>query len=115
MLLLVGLACITGTMIVMDRFYTPKAPPSSHYEELLSDMDSLSNCINSLSKEKDSLQLFIDTTKSRIDTVEYWYEKELIDIVNQPIRSDVEFFTKYLSETNERFSNSINSDTIKTN
>lgn len=114
--LLVGLVCTVSTMVLMDKFYVPKGvQPNKDYEELIENIDSLSSHIELLNKEKDSLRMIIDTTKSKIDTINYWYEKELIDIVNQPIRDDVEFFSKYLSKTHSRFFSSNNSDTTKAN
>lgn len=112
--LLVGLICIVSTMVLMDRYYVPKGvQPNKDYEELIENIDSLSSHVESLNKEKDSLQMVIDTTKSKIDTINHWYEKELIDIVNQPIGDDVRFFSDYLSKTHPGFIDSNNSDTIK--
>lgn len=114
--LLVGLVCIVTTMVLMDKFYVPKGVhPNNDYKELVESIDSLSSQISILNKEKDSLRMIVNTDKSKIDTINYWYEKKLIDIVNQPIRDDVKFFTEYLSETYSGFSNSNNSDTIKAN
>lgn len=114
--LLVGLVCTVTTMVLMDKFYVPKGvQPNKDYKELIENIDSLSSHIESLSIEKDSLQMVIDTAKSKIDTINHWYEKELIDIVNQPIRDDVKFFSNYLSKTYPGFIDSNNSDTTKTN
>ena len=112
--LLVGLVCTVTTMILMDKFYVPKGvQPNKDYEELIQNIDSLSSCIETINKEKDSLRMVIDTTKSKIDTINYWYEKELINITNQPIRDDVKFFSEYLSKTHKGFLNSDNSVTTK--
>ena len=42
------------------------------------------------------------------------YEEDFINITNQPIGDDIEFFTKYLSESYERFFGSDNPSTVKT-
>ena len=34
----------------------------------------------------------------KIDTINNWYEKELIDITNQSIAADASFFAEYVSQ-----------------
>lgn len=70
----------------------------SNYEELNNYIDSLNNKINLLKLEKDSLSEIIDSSKVKVNIIEHWYEKELINITNQSIADDVVFFTEYLSK-----------------
>ena len=69
-----------------------------NYEELNNHIDSLNNKINLLKLEKDSLSEIIDSSKVKVNIIEHWYEKELINITNQSIADDVVFFTEYLSK-----------------
>lgn len=69
------------------------------YGELVEHIDSLNNELSLLLLERDSLYKTIQQSEKKVDTIEHWYEKELIDITNQSITDDVVFFTEYLSET----------------
>lgn len=84
--------------------------------------DSLVYINDSLNKETLELQNIIDSLKNKtnkvdsiIVEVEKKYEKDLVNITNQSCASDVEFFTKYLSENSARFFNSNNSSATETN
>lgn len=44
----------------------------------------------------DSIITIIDSSNTKIQYINNWYEKELVNITNQSIASDVEFFTNYL-------------------
>lgn len=70
-------------------------PDTDKYEMTI---DSLNKEIRDLANTNDSLISVITNSKGKIDTINNWYEKELIDITNQPIANDVVFFTEYLSE-----------------
>lgn len=61
----------------------------------------------------DSLRGEIKDVDSVIVKVNNWYEKELVDITNQLIASDVVFFTDYLSKVDSGFVDSDNPVTIK--
>ena len=116
--LLVALICIVATMVLMDRFYVPKDKglrTEEEYRELVLDIDSLSSHINNITKERDSLSLVIDTAKSKVVIIEKKYEKDYIDITNQSIRDDIEFFSNYLSQNDSRLLNSNNSSSAKEN
>lgn len=116
--LLVALICIVATMVLMDRFYVPKDKglrTEEEYRELVLDIDSLSSHINNITKERDSLSLVIDTAKSKVVIIEKKYEKDYIDITNQSIRDDIEFFSNYLSQNDSRLFNSNNSSSAKEN
>ena len=114
--LLIGLLCIAGTMTIMDRVYRKnfQTSPSDDYKELVHSIDSLTNHISLISKTNDSLKSVIDTTKFEIIINQEKYEEDFINITNQPIGDDIEFFTKYLSESYERFFGSDNPSTVKT-
>lgn len=116
--LLVALICIVATMVLMDRFYVPKDKglrTEEEYRELVLDIDSLSSHIDNITKERDSLSLVIDTAKSKVVIIEKKYEKDYIDITNQSIRDDIEFFSNYLSQNDSRLFNSNNSSSVKEN
>lgn len=116
--LLVALICIVATMVLMDKFYVPKDKglrTEEEYRELVLDIDSLSSHIDNITKERDSLSLVIDTAKSKVVIIEKKYEKDYIDITNQSIRDDIEFFSNYLSQNDSRLFNSNNSFSAKEN
>ena len=116
--LLVALICIVATMVLMDKFYVPKDKglrTEEEYRELVLDIDSLSSHIDNITKERDSLSLVIDTAKSKVVIIEKKYEKDYIDITNQSIRDDIEFFLYYLSQNDSRLFNSNNSSSAKEN
>lgn len=116
--LLVALVCIVATIVLMDYFYVPKDKglrTEEEYRELVLDIDSLSSHIDNITKERDSLSLVIDTAKSKVVIIEEKYEKDYIDITNQSIRDDIEFFSNYLSQNDERLSDSNNSSSAKEN
>lgn len=116
--LLVALICIVATIVLMNRFYVPKDKglrTEEEYRELVLDIDSLSSHIDNITKERDSLSLVIDTAKSKVVIIEKKYEKDYIDITNQSIRDDIEFFSNYLSQNDSRLFNSNNSSSVKEN
>lgn len=116
--LLVALICIVATMVLMDKFYVPKDKglrTEEEYKELVQDIDSLSSHIYNITKERDSLSTVIDTAKAKVVIIEKKYEKDYIDITNQSIRDDIEFFSNYISQNDARLSNSNNSPSVKEN
>ena len=70
-------------------------PETDKYEMTI---DSLNKEIRDLANTNDSILGVIATSNGKIDTIKYTYEKEFINITNQPIANDVVFFTEYLSE-----------------
>lgn len=70
-------------------------PDADKYEMTI---DSLNKEIRDLANTNDSILGVIATSNGKIDTIKYTYEKEFINITNQPIVDDVVFFTEYLSE-----------------
>lgn len=93
----------------------PTTLPDTRYEQLLRTIDSLNIKLDSLSLEKDSLVQVIDSSKANVQYLDKWYEKELINITNQSIASDVVFFTEYLSKADVGFVSSYNSTAAKGN
>lgn len=71
------------------------------YQNLTNKIDSLNVELNLLQLQRDSLLNVIDSSKVKVEVIENWYEKELVDITNQPIAADVEFFSNYISEVNK--------------
>lgn len=116
----VALVCIVATIAiaVMSEFYVPKdkgLKTEEEYKELVQDIDSLSSHIDTITKERDSLSTVIDTAKAKVVIIEKKYEKDYIDITNQSIRDDIEFFSDYISQNDARLSNSNNSSSVKEN
>lgn len=71
------------------------------YQNLTNKIDSLNVELNLLKLQRDSLLNVIDSSKAKVEVIENWYEKELVNITNQPIAADVEFFSNYISEVNK--------------
>lgn len=82
-------------------------------ELLKAQNDSLNFVSSQLTHKVDSLRGEIKDVDSVIVKVNNWYEKELVDITNQPIASDVMFFTDYLSKVDSGFVDSDNPVAIK--
>lgn len=115
---LVALVCIVVTIVLMIEFYVPKDKglrTEEEYKELVQDIDSLSSHINNITKERDSLSTVIDTAKAKVVIIEKKYEKDYIDITNQSIGDDIEFFSNYISQNDARLPNSNNSSSVKEN
>lgn len=85
---------------IFNKFLTDTSP-NSDYQNLTNKIDSLNTEINLLKLQKDSLLTVIDSSKVKVEIIENWYEKELTDIINQPIAADVEFFSNYISKVNK--------------
>lgn len=114
--LLVGLVCTASTMFLMSKLYNkPLELPNNDYKELVHSIDSLSSYITEINKTNDSLRSVIDTTKLKIIINQKEYEEDFVNITNQPIGNDIEFFSNYLSESYERFFGGYNSSTVKAN
>lgn len=92
---------------IQEEDYTSKV------DSLLIVNDSISIQNNLLKEQIDSLELLSNKVDSVIIEIEHWYEKELVDITNQPISSDIRFFTEYLSKTDSGFISSNNPESIK--
>ena len=105
--------CLLWYMYELKR-EVPKQP-SDNYQELIHDLDSLSSKLDSVLLERDSLIQVIDTSKANVEYIDKWYEKALIDITNQSVASDVQFFTNYISQTDKGFVDSNNTTAVKGN
>lgn len=92
---------------------TQEGDYSNKIDSLLIVNDSLSIQNNLLRERVDSLESLSNKVDSVIVEIEHWYEKELIDITNQPISSDIRFFTEYLSKTDSGFISSNNPESVK--
>lgn len=92
---------------IQEEDYTNKV------DSLLIVNDSISIQNNLLKEQIDSLELLSNKVDSVIIEIEHWYEKELVDITNQSISSDIRFFTEYLSKTDSGFVSSNNPESIK--
>lgn len=66
----------------------------SHENPIDSKVDTIK--IKEIEYINDSIKIVIDSSKTKIKYIDNWYEKELIDITNQSISADIEFFTNYL-------------------
>lgn len=115
-IILVILLLVIGYNIIF-RGCTPNKTQEEIYIEKIDSLEIVNDSIsyyNSLLLLKiDSLENLSSKVDSVIVEIEHWYEKELIDITNQPISSDIRFFTEYLSKIDSGFVNSDNSKSIK--
>lgn len=103
-----GLAIIASLLIIIvvgnifiNKLFDKNTTPTSDYQNLTNKIDSLNNEIYLLKLERDSLFNIIDTSKVKVEIINNWYEKELVDITNQSIASDVMFFSNYISEADK--------------
>ena len=109
---LLGVILIMMIIILCSKPSTPVYPD---YSKLNTTIQTLSNNIDSMKNEQKYLKESIIKSKTRVIVLNKEYEKKLIDITNQPILSDCQFFSNYLSKNIQRFPNSNNSTTTKTN
>ena len=86
--------CLVIAWACMDR-NTVVIPDNTKYEQAI---DSLNKEVRKLEITNDSLISVITNSKGKIDTINNWYEKELIDITNQSIAADASFFAEYVSQ-----------------
>lgn len=87
--------------IFVSKFFNENTSPNSEYQNLTNKIDSLNVEIYLLKLQRDSLFNIIDSSKVKVEIITNWYEKELVDITNQSIASDVVFFSNYISEVNK--------------
>lgn len=59
-------------------------------------IDSLESIIEELNNKRDSIRLEIDTVYNELEKVKIQYEKDSTIIINNSIRDDYLFFTRYL-------------------
>lgn len=92
-----------GVILVAILWFFLRTTPTDipDYKELTNKIDSLNSELSLLKLERDSLLTVIDSSKAKVEVIEHWYEKELTDITNQSIASDVVFFTEYLSQADK--------------
>ena len=89
--------CLGIAWVCKDR-NTVVIPNNSKYEQAI---DSLNKEVRKLEVTNDSLICAITNSKNKVDTINNWYEKELIDITNQSIAADASFFAEYVSQANK--------------
>lgn len=94
---------LVGVILVVILWVFLRTTPTDipDYKELTNKIDSLNSELSLLKLERDSLLTVIDSSKVKVEVIEHWYEKELTDITNQSIASDVVFFTEYLSQADK--------------
>lgn len=94
---------LVGVILVAILWFFLRTTPTDipDYKELTNKIDSLNSELSLLKLERDSLLTVIDSSKVKVEVIEHWYEKELTDITNQSIASDVVFFTEYLSQADK--------------
>lgn len=99
-LILLGV-CIV--LIISGFFFWKKCSTgkieNDPYNDMVHKVDSLNVKIDSLKIQRDTIFSNIDSSKQRIGLIELQYEKNFNTIINQPVDSDIKFFTDYISET----------------
>lgn len=81
-------------LLVLIYIFTLR--PNKHINPVDTKVDTVFKHIN------DSIIVIIDSSNTKIKYINNWYEKELIDITNQSVAADVEFFTKYLEAQTDK-------------
>lgn len=71
-------------------------------QQLLERIDSLNLEVEKLRSQNTQLVTDIDSSESRVQVIEKWYEKESDIIFNQSTDSDIVFFTGYLLSQDNR-------------
>ena len=99
--ILIAIAVTAIIVIVTSCSKRKQVIPQPNYVKLERTIDSLNNEVNILKLQRDSITYSIKSSEVKIITNNHYYEKKLVDISNQPVASDVQFFTNYLSETSK--------------
>lgn len=102
----ISIVVILLAIVLIGNFFFKDENTSVNpdYQNLTNKIDSLNVELNLLKLQRDSLLNVIDSSKAKVEVIENWYEKELVDITNQPIAADVEFFSNYLKQNNYNMS-----------
>lgn len=91
-----------GAVVIGVAWFTKEpasvVPDNTQYEQVI---DSLNKEVNKLVVTNDSLQLVVDAAKAKVEVINHWYEKTLIDVTNQSIADDVRFFADYVSKVDK--------------
>ena len=109
---------LTGFFVILFiaffswRIYNYTPPENNSNIELIKKINNLERKIDRLSYQRDSLWSIIDTAKVEVIKIHEEYSKVRIDIIHQPVDSDIVFFTRYVSN-NEGLLNSNNSKTTE--
>lgn len=75
---------------------------NNNTQQLLEQIDSLNLEVEKLRNQNTQLVAEIDSSESRVQVIEKWYEKESDIIFNQSTDSDIVFFTRYLLSEDDR-------------
>ena len=78
-------------------------------------IDSLKVEIKSINKQRDSIQIRMDTTVIKIKENERYYKETVNTIINNTTDANYIFFLNYLEENKARYDSINNSDTTKGN
>jgi peptidoglycan hydrolase CwlO-like protein len=102
-MLVLALLSIIGLIVfsVKSNVSSSTQKDENNYKELLKEVKVLNSKVDSIELKRDTLYKVINSSKTKIKYIDKWYEKNYIDITNQPVTNDVEFFKNYISEANK--------------
>lgn len=96
--LVIMLVCFLAACVITCICLRHEKVPSDNTQQLLERIDSLNLEVDKLRNQNTQLVTEIDSSETRVQVIEKWYEKESDIIFNQPTDSDIVFFTKYISQ-----------------
>lgn len=98
--LVIMLVCFLATYVI--TCVCLRHDVNNNTQQLLEQIDSLNLEVEKLRNQNTQLITDIDSSESKVQVIEKWYEKESDIIFNQSTDSDIVFFTRYLLSEDAR-------------
>lgn len=96
--LVIILVCFLAAYVITCVCLRHDNVTNNDTQQLLERIDSLNLEVEKLRNQNTQLATDIDSSESRVQVIEKWYEKESDIIFNQSTDSDIVFFERYLSQ-----------------